>query len=404
MPRWGRLSYRSVPDPQFSAACGLLDAAAGPLHPQAIQTLLAAVDAGWADPRRLYREARVAGGLLEQARATIAADLQVPAQTLSFHLGGAGAALAAGLDGLLWPARRRGARVVASAVEHSSILIPSRYAAAQAAEPRLLAEVPVDGFGAVLLPQWAGAVAEPGTAVAALQYANGEVGTLQPVDVAYQHSRAAGVPLLVDATASLGRYPAPRTYDVLAGDAATVAGPPLGLLVVPETVPFRRAGPPREAEFGRADAPVWVPLALCAAEAWQQAAAQREADAAQAHALTERIRVAAAAIPDFEFVGDPDHRLPHVVTLSALFTDGETLVTELDRRALAVASGSACTASTLEPSHVLAAMGVLTHGNVRITLPWAAVAPDREAAVERLIALLPEVIASVRAGLGASGL
>ena len=79
-------------------------------------------------------------------------------------------------------------------------------------------------------------------------------------------------------------------------------------------------------------------------------------------------------------VGDPVDRLPHVVTFSCLFVDGEALVHELDRRGFAVASGSACTASTLEPSHVLAAMGVLTHGNVRVTLPLAAAVSGGDAA------------------------
>jgi cysteine desulfurase len=84
--------------------------------------------------------------------------------------------------------------------------------------------------------------------------------------------------------------------------------------------------------------------------------------------------------------------------------DGEALVHELDRRGFAVASGSACTASTLEPSHVLAAMGVLTHGNVRVTLPLAAAVPGgdaaRRAGVEAFGAVLAEAVAAVRAQLG----
>jgi cysteine desulfurase len=79
-------------------------------------------------------------------------------------------------------------------------------------------------------------------------------------------------------------------------------------------------------------------------------------------------------------------------------------VTELDRRGFAVGSGSACTSSTLEPSHVLAAMGVLTHGNVRITLPLNAIAPTLEGDVDRFIAELPDAVAVVRAHLGASDL
>jgi cysteine desulfurase len=88
------------------------------------------------------------------------------------------------------------------------------------------------------------------------------------------------------------------------------------------------------------------------------------------------------------------------VTFSALYCDGEAVVHELDRRGFAVASGSACTASTLEPSHVLAAMGVLTHGNVRVTLPLGAVSPGRADDVGRFCEHLPEVIADVRAQLG----
>ncbi len=374
------------------------------MHPVARDTLLAAVDAGWADPRRLHRRARQARALLDNARAVLAGHLGVRPGEVTFHAGGAGAAIAAGLDGLAWPRRRTGSRLVASAVEHSAILIPGRYAAAQAADPRLLAEVAVDRLGRVDLDAWAAAVEEPGTAVAALQHANGEVATSQPLEQAHAACRAAGVPMLVDATASAGRVALPTAYDVMAADAATVGGPPVGILVVPERTRFGRSGPPREAEFGRADSPVWVPLALAAAEAWQQAGAVADADAAGARQLTDRIRAAAGAVRDVEVVGDPDNRLPHVVTFSALYVDGEAIVTEFDRLGLAVASGSACTASTLEPSHVLAAIGVLTHGNVRVTLPWEAVAPERGRAVELLIEALPRVIAGVRRRLGADQL
>jgi cysteine desulfurase len=197
----------------------------------------------------------------------------------------------------------------------------------------------------------------------------------------------------------------PAEFDVLAGEALSWGGPPgIGLLVVPERVRWRRPGPVSELEGGRTDVQPVVPLALAAAEAWRQTAAVREADAAAARELVDRVRVAAAAVPDVEVVGDPVARLPHVVTFSCLYVDGEALVTELDRRGFAVASGSACTASTLEPSHVLAAMGVLTHGNVRVTLPLEAVAPDRAAVVDRFCGELGDAVATVRAQLGVQGL
>ncbi len=143
---------------------------------------------------------------------------------------------------------------------------------------------------------------------------------------------------------------------------------------------------------------------LAAAEAWRQTEAAAADDARDARALVERVRTAAAGVPDVEVLGDPDDRLPHVVTFSVLLTDGEALVDELSRRGLAVASGSACTSSALRPSHVLAAMGVLTHGNVRVVLPLASVAPRRADDVDRLVAELADAVSVVRRRMGTEGL
>ena len=201
----------------------------------------------------------------------------------------------------------------------------------------------------------------------------------------------------MDATAGLGRDATPTDYDVLVGDARSFAGPAgVGLLVVPPRTRWRRPGPPTELEGGRIDVEPLLPLVLGAAEAWAQSAAAQADDAATARGLIDRLRVAAAQIIDTEVVGDPADRLPHVLTCSFLLADGETLVTELDRQGIAVASGSACTSSTLEPSHVVAAMGALTHGNIRITLPMESVSPHRDADVAALIAALPAAVAAVR--------
>ncbi len=118
---------------------------------------------------------------------------------------------------------------------------------------------------------------------------------------------------------------------------------------------------------------------------------------ARQFAMVDRIRGAVSALPDVEVVGDPVNRLPHLVTFSCLYVDGEALVHELDRRGFGVASGSACTASTLAPSHVLAAMGVLTHGNVRL-----AVAARRRPTTTspRSCAALPNVVAELRSRVG----
>ena len=372
--------------------------------PAAREALLAALDVGWADPRRLHAEGRRARAVLDQAREELAAGLGVRPPEVSFLPDGP-AALRAAVEGLAYAGRRRGQRVVATAVEHSAVLLEGRYAVAQSGEPARFAEVLVDHLGRVDPAALESALDEPGTVVAVVQTANGEVGTRQPVAAVHAACRTRGIPLVVDAMAGLGRDPVPADFDVLAGEALSWGGPPgVGVLVVPERVRWRRPGPVSELEGGRTDVQPVVPLALAAAQAWRQTAAVREGDAAAARGLIERIRVAAAAVPDVEVVGDPVDRLPHVVTFSCLYVDGEALVTELDRRGFAVASGSACTASTLEPSHVLAAMGVLTHGNVRVTLPLETVAPDRAAAVDRFCGELGDAVATVRAQLGVQGL
>ncbi len=373
------------------------------MHPAARTTLLAAIEAGWADPRRLHHEARTARRLLDRARAVLAEGLGVRPSEVAFAPDGP-TAVRWMVEGLRYAARRSGGRTVASAVEHSAVLLPGRQVAAEAAAPERFEEVAVDAGARVDLARWGRAVRVPGTVVAALQHANGEVGTLQPLEAALELCRGAGVPLGVDAQASLGRVPAPTAYDVLAGDAQSWGGPGgLGVIVVPERVRWRLPGAadPDPSLGGPTGHVPWIPLALAAAEAWQQTDATREQDAREAAQLVELIRAAARGVADVDVAGPPEGRLPHVLTFSALYCDGEALVRAFDRRGFAVASGSACTSSTLEPSHVLAAMGALTHGNIRVTLPLAAVAPERAGQVEAFAAVVADCVHEVRTELGA---
>lgn len=126
--------------------------------------------------------------------------------------------------------------------------------------------------------------------------------------------------------------------------------------------------------------------------------AAADAEAARLSALVDRIRTAVPELlPDVEVVGHPEVRLPNVVTFSCLYVDGEALLHELDREGFSVSSGSSCTSSTLTPSHVLKAMGVLSEGNVRVSLPAGTEAGD----VDRFLEVLPGVVRTVRERLGA---
>jgi cysteine desulfurase len=372
---------------------GLLDAARGPLHPAAAATLAAGTAVAWGDPDRLHQPGRRARAHLDTAREVLAAAVGVRPAELSIHAD-AETALALGLAGLRRARRRSGTTVVASAVERSVLLVET--------EPAH--QIPVDRAGRVDLEAFDRALAGGGVAAAVLQTANGEVGTRQPWVSIAEAARAREIPLLVDATASLGREEVPPSGSVIVADAASFGGPPLGLLGIRAGTRWSLPGARRPAEHGREYAPPWVPLVLGAAEAWRQTSAARAEEAHRARALVDDIRRAAALVPDVEVLGDADDRLPHVVTFSVLFADGEAVVEELALRGLSVASGSACTSSTLRPSHVLAAMGVLTHGNVRVTLPLESVSPGRADDVARLCAELVDVVATVRRRLGTEAL
>lgn len=368
---------------------GYLDAAAGlPLSPAAREALLAALDDGWADPGRLYREARRARLLLDSAREAVAGVLGARPDEVSFSPSGTLAAHLAVL-GTVAARRRTGEHVVHSAVEHSSVLAAVRHAGgpATSVEVDRLGRVDVDAFAAALRAD---------TALACLISASHEVGTVQPVERVAERCAAAGVPLLVDAAQTVGRAPVPPGWSLLTASAHKWGGPPgVGVLAIRTGTRWRSPLPADEQrEAGRVPGSVALPAVLSAVVGLQAAAAQAAAEDARLRPLVDRLRAGIAAVPDLEVVGDPVDRLPHLVAFSSPYVDGETLLRALDREGFSVSSGSSCSASALEPSHVLAAMGLLSHSNVRLSLHSG----TTEADVERFLALLPRLVAEQQEG------
>ena len=237
---------------------GYLDSASSePLHPAAREAMLAALDRGYADPRRLHSPARDARLLLDNAREVVAEALGVRRDEVSFTSSGTDA-VHRGLLGMAGP----GTTVAHSAVEHSSVLH------ALAWRPDIEARsVRVDATGRVDL----GDLGTPD--VVALQAANHEVGTLQPVAV------AAGVaPVFMDACASMGRLPLPEGWSVAAGSAHKWGGPAgVGVLLVRKGVVWRNPFPADDRADERVSGFENVPAALAAAAALQAVVAERDA-------------------------------------------------------------------------------------------------------------------------------
>ena len=369
-----------------------LDHASGqPLHPAAREVLERALDRGYADPRRLHQPAREARLMLDNARAVVAECLDVSPDHVTFTPSGTHA-VHLGVLGLLAGRARQGDLLLASRVEHSAVLHAGSWHAARGGR---FETVEVDARGRVSPGSVAAAAAPHGEpAVVAIQSANPEVGVVQPVS---EVAEAVDSPVFVDACASTGRLPLPDGWAAAAASAHKWGGPAgVGVLLLSRGARWRNPFPGDERIDERAAGFENVPAALAAAAALRASLEERVQLAAEHASLTTFLADAVRSIPDTEVFLAPGDRLPHVLAFSCLYVDGEALVTELDRLGFAVASGSACTASSLEPSHVLAAMGALTHGNVRVSL-----GRDTDAAeVHRLAGVLPALVERLRTRAG----
>jgi cysteine desulfurase len=372
-----------------------LDSSSGePMLPEAREAWLVGQRAGWGDPARLHRPGRLAAQALDRAREIVATAVGARADEVIFTGSGVQASHAA-VAGVARGRRRVGSRILTTAIDHSSVLAAAAAAGTHEA-------VGVDNQGHVDLQEWAAGVAAEGTAAACIQVANHEVGTLQPYGEAAEICAKAGVPLILDASAALGRIDLTTSGDwaVLTGSAGAFGGPAsVGILVIRRTARWRAPYPVDDYQGARWPGMPDVPAIHASAVALDTWLRHGRSVGERQRVLIDRMRSEIAGqIPDVDIAGDPVRRVPHLLTFSALYVDGESLTLELDKAGFAVASGSACSASSEHPSHVLAAMGALTHGNVRIGLAWTTVATQ----VDRFLAALPPIVAELRSRIGVS--
>jgi len=376
----------------------LLDAESGPWHPVARATFEATVDAGWANPRARYAEGRRAAEILNLAREQVADVLGCRTDEVSFDSSGAAASRRA-VAGLAIGRRRVSRSVATSSVEHSSILqaaVGVISAGGDSGATHLSIDVDADGLiDLTKLAFIAGA--EP--AFVAIQAANQETGVIQDWQGISATLEPVGVPWFVDATSVLAHGEPPQKWSVLTADAPAWAGPSgVGILAVRTGARWRNPDYPSDAfELGRVPGMPSVPAIAAAAAALVAMRDDRIERAKTLAGFSAHIRkVASEQIPHVQ-IHSTDVGCPHITSMSFLYVSGEALAAQLDVRGFAVASGSACANELHTPSHVLAAMGHLTEGNLRITLPWNTTAEG----VDAFLAQLPSAVHSVREQFGA---
>ncbi|MDO9486436.1 MAG: aminotransferase class V-fold PLP-dependent enzyme [Actinomycetota bacterium] len=363
---------------------GFLDAVGGqPMARAVADAYVRATELAWADPIRLHHRGRQSALFLDTARASLATSI------------GGATGVALGAEQVFFAPNMRlaaqwvaqgflgKARFAASAIESLALID-----GVSQCDPALLM-LPVDEHG--FADESAVAALGPAEAfVLAMQAGNIEIGTQQDLG----SYAAAGHRLLVDASQCLGRMEIPH-WSVLLAPAADWGGP-AGLVVI-AVQPTARWSCPLEATSGWISGRVDVPAVVAAATAAELMLPEAKAQAAQQFALTERLRTSIrAAIPDVTFAGDQHRRLPHILNCSILYVSGEALVLGLDRRGFAVASGSACVADSDRASHVLAAIGGFTGGNLRLSLPLDCTEETADDFVDALV----EVVKELRAGTG----
>lgn len=374
-------------------------ASAWPLRPEARQAWADAVAVAWADPDRAHREGRAARDLLDRATAATAVALAVHERHLVWTSGGTESVHLAVL-GAARAARRRGedrSHLVCSAVEHSSVL--------RACE-RLRDEhgyhldvVGVDAAG-VVDPDEVAALVGDRTLSVHLQHANHEVGALQPTHDVAQACRRHGALLHVDACQTVGQMGVTLDQvgaDLLSASAAKFGGPRgVGLLALGERgrVHALQEGDDRQRRrrAGLQD----VAGIAAAAVALEVARGAMQAEHSAREVVRRHLRRRLAEVEDVQVHGPLADAHPGIVAVSALYVDGEALVGALDAAGYAVHSGSSCASTSGEPSHVLAAMGVLTHGHVRVSFGPDFGVDDADAFVD----VYADVVARLRATSG----
>lgn len=338
------------------------------------------------------REARKA---MEEAREKVAGLIGATPNEIFFTSGGTeGDNLA--IKGVAYANRKKGNHIITSAIEHHAILHTCEQLEK---EGFAVTYLPVDEYGMVRLEDVKKAITDK-TILISVMFANNEVGTIQPIREIGALAREKGIYLHTDAVQAVGNHPIDVNEDNI--DLLTMSGHKfhapkgIGALYIRRGVRIEEiqhgGGHERNMRAGTENVPGIVGLGK-AAEIAKREMSEKTARIA---GLRDRIiKEIQEKIPHIKLNGHPTARMPGNVNFSFLYVEGESLLLNLDLKGIAASSGSACTSGSLDPSHVLLAMGLsheVAHGSLRITLGRGNTAAD----VDYFLETLPEIIDRLR--------
>ena len=370
-------------------------AATTALSDTALNAMLPYLKGEYGNPSSLYRFAGQAKLALEQARADVAACLNAKPEEIYFT--------SCGTESDNWALRgvaelrgKKGKHIITSAIEHHAILHTAEYLEKQGFQVTYL---PVDAEGRVD-PAAVKAAIRPDTILISIMTANNEIGTIQPIAEIGAIAREAGVLFHTDAVQAVGHIPVDveaLNVDLLSLSAHKFNGPKgMGVLYMRKPLrlpPLIHGG---GQEKGRRSGTENVAGAVGLAAALKETVAALDTEMPRLTAMRDRLIDGLLTIPKSRLTGPREGRLPGAASFVFECIEGESILLRLDAAGICSSSGSACSSASLDPSHVLLAIGLpheIAHGSVRLTLGKE----NTEEDVDYLLETVPKVVAGLRA-------
>ena len=361
----------------------------------AIDAMLPYMETVYGNPSSLHSVGQQATEALQNARERIAACLNASPREIYFTSGGSEADNQAILSAARLGARKGKKHIISTAFEHHAVLHTLKKLEKEGFEIELL---PVGAIGTITAQQVKSAL-RADTCLVTVMYANNEIGSILPIAEIGEVCREAGVLFHTDAVQAAGHVPIDvqaQHIDMLSLSAHKFHGPKgIGVLYARQGVPLTSLIEGGAQERGKRAGTENLPAIMGMAAALEDACAHIDENARKVSALRDRLIAGLSKIPHSALNGDPVNRLPGNVSFCFEGIEGESLLLLLDAKGICASSGSACTSGSLDPSHVLLAIGrphEVAHGSLRLSLcEW-----NTDEDVDRILAAVPEVVAYLR--------